>query len=336
MIRRRLCYLLLLGAGIYFILLYDFQGLRFLLGCAVCIPALSFLFLLPVKFRCHVKLEMGRETAVRGELTEGSVTLENGGLLPISRVLVEMHWNVPGEKEVKIRKWICGMGARTREICPVEFRATHCGAATLTLAKVFVYDYLGIFSLPVKRVERMEICIMPVIAPVPAAVEQAYARFLGEAGEEREGDLLLREFQPGDSLHRVYWKMMAKGGEMQVRDFERSGSVALYLHFSDGLREEVQAWDRYLDRAVSLLYFFSEECRRTVQISTEVVWRLGDTFFRYLISDSAALQWWSLSLLRGEPAGTVLSEEEIPCLERGWHLEEDCGLYFGEQCVYEE
>ena len=94
--------------------------------------------------------------------------------------------------------------------------------------------------------------------------------------------------------------------------------------------------DRYLDRAVSFLYFLAEECRHTIQISVEVVWQQGDAFFSFAVQDGDAAQAWVCALLREEALGTALSEEEIPALEQGWHMDEDCRLYFGEQCVYEE
>ena len=72
--------------------------------------------------------------------------------------------------------------------------------------------------------------------------------------------MLLRDFQPGDSLHRIYWKMAAKGDGLQVRDFERGSLVSLFLHCSEELRAQADAWDRYLDRAASFLYFCAEEC----------------------------------------------------------------------------
>lgn len=336
MIRRRICYLLLLAAGCYFIMLYDFQGLRFLFGCVLCIPLISFLFLIPVSFCCRSRLEADGEAVTRGELLRTKVTVVNRGVLPVSRVLVELHWKVPGDREVKFRKWLYGMGMNAKETFFPEIQAMHCGSASLVLAKVSVYDYLGIFSLPAGRKESVEICITPVVTPIPSAVETAYSQVLQGSGGEREGDMLLRDFQPGDSLHRVYWKLMAKGGDLQVRDFERSSSVSLFLHFSGELSEQADEWDRYLDRAASLLHFFAEECRMVMQVSVEAVWRQGDAFFRCVLQDGGAVQAWICMLLREEVVGTALLEEEIPALTQGWHLEEDCRLYFGEQCVYEE
>ena len=90
MIRRRFCYLLLLAAGSYFIMLYDFQGLRFLFGCVICIPLVSFLFLIPVCFGCSVRLEAGEEVVLRGETLKTRVTVTNKGLLPVPGVFVEL------------------------------------------------------------------------------------------------------------------------------------------------------------------------------------------------------------------------------------------------------
>lgn len=336
MIRRKLCYLLLLGAGGYFMMLYHFQGIRFLFCCLLGVPLLSLFFLIPMRAACRVTLQAGSESVTRGEAPEVTVTVKNRGVLPLPRVLVELRWRVPGEGEVRIRQWLCGIPWRTRREIRPELPISHCGLAELTLARASVYDYLGIFSLPAGRRTSAAVCILPVVTPVSSVLEEAYSRILGGAGGEREGDLLLRDFWPGDSLHRVYWKLMAKGGELQVRDFERSASVTMYLRFSEELRAQKEQWDRYLDLAASLLCFLAEECRRAAAVSVEVVWRCGETCLCYAILDGVAVQAWLCALFRGEAVGTALSPEEIACLENGWRLEEDCRLYFGEQCIYEE
>lgn len=333
MIRRRFCYLLLLAAGSYFIMLYDFQGLRFLFGCVICIPLVSFLFLIPVCFGCSVRLEAGEEVVLRGETLKTRVTVTNKGLLPVPGVFVELCWKMPGDREVRVRERLCGMGMRESEEFIPEVQVMHCGVASLVLARVSVYDYLGIFRLPAGRKQSARVCIMPVVSPVSSAVETAYSQVLQGSGGEREGDMLLRDFQPGDSLHRVYWKLMAKGGELQVRDFERSSSVSLFLNFSDELGAEAERQDRFLDKAASLLYFFAEECRMSTGVSAEVIWRQGTAFFRCPLQDGGAVQAWICAFLRGESCGTALLEEEAPLPEQGWHLDEDCRLYFGGQSV---
>ena len=64
---RRICYLLLLAAGFFQMMLYDYQGLRFLLCCAVCIPAMCFILLLFQVFSCKVTLLTDQTFVSRGD-----------------------------------------------------------------------------------------------------------------------------------------------------------------------------------------------------------------------------------------------------------------------------
>lgn len=334
---RRICYLALLAAGVCQMMLYDFQGLRFLFCCALCIPAASALVTLPQAFRCRVTLKTEQVSVSRGDVVKTGVRIRTNvrGLLPVSGASVGISWQLPGEKRETTKLRLRGLGRNSARETVLELAADHCGRVRIELTKAVIYDSLGLFSFPVTRGRGVEICITPVITPILAGnLEEAIGNPWNSAGE-KEGDLLLREFQPGDSLHRIYWKLVAKDGEMQVRDTEKSGMLTFYLSFSDAFRVQAENWDRYLDRACSLLYFFVEEARGTGQILLEVVWKKGERFFRQETTDADTLQAWVKQLLLQE-TGEPFSQPDISSLEQGFHLEEDCRLYFGEQCVYEE
>lgn len=40
----------------------------------------------------------------------------------------------------------------------------------------------------------------------------------------------IRKYAPGDSIKRVHWKLSAKNGRLYVKNFEKSGSTAVYLY----------------------------------------------------------------------------------------------------------
>lgn len=317
-------------------MLYNFQGLRFLFCCAFCIPLVSWLVMCFQVFFCKIGWEADFSALTRGDVTQIRVFVENRGIFPVSRVLVELSWKAPGEQRKRIRSWSCGLGGRDRDVLAFPVAAEHCGQAVLELKRAAVYDYLGIFRLPFGKKSRERTVILPQMWPVPLAVEAAYMEILQGAGEEKEGDLLLRDFRPGDSMHRIYWKMLAKGGDLQVRDYEQSGSVTILLQFREEFRKQADAWDGYLDQACSLLYFFAEEAGRNFSLMLEVVWPQGTAFKSCRIADKEDVQTWVYGLLGEEGPGHILREEEIPVSERVWHLEEDGRLYFGERCVYEE
>lgn len=345
---RRIGYLLLLALGGYFTMLYNFQGLRFLLCCAVCIPLACLLLLAPCAFLCQIQIRInnqaGQAAVTRGEPVKVVIQAKNRGLLPAAGMFVVLRWQAPGEKEMTVRRWMRGVRRGHGQEAGIEFPAAHCGKAVLVAAKAGVCDYLGIFSLPVKVRRREEICIMPQMTPIPGrAADLAALRSLLWGGE-RDGDMFLRDFQPGDSIHRVYWKLSAKPGELQVRDRERSGLVRIFLNYPAGFGG--QEWDRFLDRACSILYFLLEEAQ-SAGAAVDVLWRQGENLRGYEIRGADAVQGWVYALLMREDTGRLLGAEEFPSLKggklslegsfltEGCHLEEDCRLYFGDQCVYE-
>lgn len=337
---RRIGYLVLLAAGICQMMLYDFQGLRFLLCCALCIPAASALLTLPQAFFCKAALRTEQISVSRGDTVKVQVLakLNAKAMIPVPGMTVRISWKLPGEKEQKTRLRLHGLkcsSVRGNRGVSLKFAASHCGRVQIELNRAVIYDYLGLFSMPVKRDQGVEICIMPVITPIPAG---AFATSVGNPWEragEKEGDLLIREFQPGDSLHRIYWKLVAKDGELQVKDAEKSGVLTLYLAFSDSFRTQAQEWDRYLDRACSLLYFLMEEANGRAQFYVKVVWKKEERFFSQDITEIETLQAW-MKLLLLQEEGDLLEDSDIPLLTQGFHLEEDGRLYLGEQCVYEE
>lgn len=310
--------------------LYNFQGLRFLFCCLVCIPAACFLFLIPMVFSCTVSVEARRQSVTRTEPVTIKVAVENGGWFPVSGVAVRVSWKAPGEKEVKAWKKLRGIGRNAREELLFELSASHCGRACFQVTKAGLFDYLGLFSLPVKRrQESVEIDICPIITPI-LSERMAYDPWL--LGSEREGDIFLRDYLPGDRLHRIYWKLSAKDDNLQIRDVGRGGFVRIFLDFSPEFSTLGREWDEYLDRACSLFHHLvagvSSPC------TVEAVWRRNGSHVKFDISDIADLQTWTSIMLGEDTRRTPSQEEEVLMQGEALCLREDCVLYFGEQCVY--
>ncbi len=85
---RRLCFLLLLGEGVYLGMLYNYQGIRLMLCFLIFLPLVCLLLLLLSWPACRVVLRTGQDVITRGEQVEVRVAVENRGLFPVSRVLV--------------------------------------------------------------------------------------------------------------------------------------------------------------------------------------------------------------------------------------------------------
>ena len=147
---RRLCFLLLLGEGVYLGMLYNYQGIRLMLCFLIFLPLVCLLLLLLSWPACRVVLRTGQDVITRGEQVEVRVAVENRGLFPVSRVLVCVRWKAPGQKEVRMKRWICGLGRGCRGEAVFALSPQHCGQARFRVSRVRVYDYLALFCLPGK------------------------------------------------------------------------------------------------------------------------------------------------------------------------------------------
>ena len=115
----------------------------------------------------------------------------------------------------------CMDGAKSTYQPDAGLTAAHCGGLVAAVEKARVYDYLGLFSLRVRKTSEKTILIRPepLALEIPEDLRQYTARawrpkFGGGFGENHE----LRLYRPGDSLNQVHWKLSAKTGKLILRE----------------------------------------------------------------------------------------------------------------------
>lgn len=127
--------------------------------------------------------------------------------------------------------------------------ADHCGAYTVTIDRLRVFDYLGIFSFPVRKTEAKQIYIRPI--PVPVKDLPDLHRSISRIWRPKPGGGFsehheLRLYRPGDSLNQIHWKLSAKTGKRILREAmePQRGLVLLTMN----LRGTPDSLDRKLGR----------------------------------------------------------------------------------------
>lgn len=322
MLKRRLYYLILLVAVFYLSLLYNFGGLRFLAGCLVVFPMSSLLLLLLQAFLGRYTLEAEQEWLYRGESTSAVFTFENRCFLPVGRVLLGGRLQTPGEKETKVRQYLLGVGIRGSKTMRIPVQTSHCGEVRMERVRARIYDVLGLFSLPIRGTGGFAVCVLPrVNAGYGSELERVAQTF----ADAQEDDIYIRGYRQGDSIHRIYWKLSAKEGELQVRDYEPFSSVSLYLDFPQKLRGQAAEWDSYLEKAVSILAYLS----KPGQNMTEVVWSEGESLYRYTVRGRGEVVACMCAVLGQKNGTAAYFETPVFVLEQGYRLDGEGRLYLG-------
>lgn len=206
MVGRRLLYLTALTGCVVFYWAYREWLSCLLLMAVVFLPWLSLLLSLPAMLTCRVSVSCPSRVSV-GE--EAAVTCTGSSPLPLLAV----------KGALEIKNSLTGQRWRVRsgKALPTE----HCGALTVRPVKVWNYDYLGLFRLPLGKKQSVTVLVCP--KPVPVEPLPDTARYLANAFRPKPGGGFsehheLRLYRPGDNLRQVHWKLSAKTGKLIFRE----------------------------------------------------------------------------------------------------------------------
>lgn len=229
----RLTYLCVLFSCIIFYIVCGEWVSWLLLLAVICFPWLCLAVSLPAMIRFRAA-PAGPEQLLMG--SRGQLWLAGSCSLPMP----------PFRGILRLRS--CFTGANLRYNPDKGVPTVHCGSYTVTVEKAKVYDYLGLFWLPVLRRQSKTLLVLPKPLPMhrvpdwqrcPTLTRQSDPDFYFENHE-------LRPYRPGDPLNQMHWKLSAKTGQLILREGvpAQQGIVLLTMTLS-GTPEEL---DRKLGR----------------------------------------------------------------------------------------
>lgn len=149
------------------------------------------------------------------------------------------------------------------------------GNYEISLKKIRIYDLTGLLYVTKKCKETVSFLALPDYYPVEVRLTESVRNFVGEAtvydtlrsGDDASEVFKLREFQDGDKLKNVHWKLSAKLDELIVREngFPKACATVLILE-GDGEKagkrgRKKDASDAFFQVAASLSFsVMDKEC----------------------------------------------------------------------------
>ncbi len=101
-----------------------------------------------------------------------------------------------------------------------KITAEHCGCIKVELANAWKYDFLGLFRWRLCKKSTHRILVYPKEVPIeniPSLKKILIPRWKAKRSGIAE-NYELRDYQPGDSLRQIHWKLSAKTGRIIFRE----------------------------------------------------------------------------------------------------------------------
>ena len=268
--KNRLCYLALLACTGLFFICYDGYLSLYVFSLSLLLPFVSLAVSLPGMLGARAVLSAGGAGASgvpcarKGEniplrLRVWNVTPFSSGRI---RVRLSVENTLTGQRE---EEHFTFTASSHPQVLKHQLSSPTCGQVVCRLDKLWVSDYLGIFSLPLGRRRRQEAAVFfwPSVAGVDLAVQEGnMPDAQGERYSQRKpGDdptelFALREYREGDRFSRIHWKLSQKMGKPLVK--ELGLPIADHLFFLLDLNGTGVEADTLLDAFATLSHFLAE------------------------------------------------------------------------------
>lgn len=230
---------------LFFMLLYTYylggENSMLMLYMLFLSPLVSFFLTYPLRKKINVSIDVPSSEVEKEGTVKVTVTITNKTLIPVLYIGVSFmkaqNLQLQGFSDIKI-----SLAPHEKRTVVARYNAMHRGVCEIGVKDIFLQDYLGFFSFSLlKGFEEYEkkgkVTVLPRIINIKmnSKIAQSSSRtnstdnssgsstgffnWSGEPGYE------LKEYEAGDPLHKIHWKLSAKTDKFMVR-MNDSGGVS--------------------------------------------------------------------------------------------------------------
>lgn len=287
--RRFVFYLLSAAYTLYLAILYGSNSILLLFFVELVLPLLTLLPAMWVAWHTEVDIHLPIPVAEKGKKVPVHIFMKKHTWIPAGKIKIQVSSYFPmSQKPEKI--WFYGRMTKEnykkgRYVLRMEYDTSCVGTVRMEISKVRCYDLIGLFEIPVpkkfwKKLEAESLLVTPTVSEVPVLVSRQSRDFAGESevySKEKGGDdaseiFRIRNYQPGDKLRSIHWKLSAKTGELMVceESLPLGCPVLFFLDLYESPKRErkhrksavYEKRDSYLQVAASLSHgMVREGCR---------------------------------------------------------------------------
>lgn len=262
----KIVYLVILAITGYLTILFKQDTMQFILAIELVIPIVMWVSLQLMARKIEVEVIGEKQRIDKGQTWEVAVRVKNEGYFPLIAIRADLEYcEVQTKRSHVYRVWGRAQGKNSTDII-CKKREEYCGKVRINLKQVKVFDYLHLFSKKIVVPGHVEITVLPnlYMTDVIWNPRMHYNSMeTEEYDDSRPGSdvseiFQIREYQRGDTLQRVHWKLSAREDNLLVKDYSHPLGYlsAIYLDYGVGEKEKIThaMMDRMLEISLSLSF----------------------------------------------------------------------------------
>ena len=222
-------YLLIMLLTLYLIVMYHAVLPVLLLLVELLLPLLLYLLLIPVTKRLQCRFGKMEDVYETGERMAVELWVQNPPIIPVVNLHLELQIQNLLTTEKEHLTLSAMVPAKGTIKLPLAVSSRYCGRVRIRVEKMYVWDFFRMFRKKKKGVLQTGILLIPSLEPISMEVSNQVRAFLAdcdlydshEKGSDPAEVFLVREYQPGDRMQQVHWKLSVAKDTMLVKELSK-------------------------------------------------------------------------------------------------------------------
>ena len=251
--------------------LWDFALV--LLVAIASVPVLMFISGLITKKLIDVDFVLKNDTVSKNESFPVQLRVTNRSIFPVGKAEAHIEYSNMCSSEVSTFRLFMPVQARNSQNVSFQLLSRYCGTLNIRCAYVTIYDPLKMFRFKVGKNICSSVSVFPEICEINGIVsytdrvnDESASFSEHKSGDDPSEVFDLRNYNPGDKLNRIHWKLSSKKDEFIVKDYslpvDTMCTVFLDLHCTRKGDELLPVIDTLTDTFVSVSNFLMENERK--------------------------------------------------------------------------
>lgn len=216
--------LILVCAAFYILYLWDFALV--LLIVMIALPIIMFVTTLIAKKKITVEFAVKEKNVPKNINFPVQLVVNNRSIFPIGKAEAHIEYYNVFSDQISSFELYLPIQANNSQRVTFQLSSKFCGIVRIRCSYLHIYDPLRIFRLKAGKSISTEILISPegheidgVVHYTDRIIEESNSFSEHKAGDDPSEVFDLREYNQGDKLNRIHWKLSSKKDEFIVKDY---------------------------------------------------------------------------------------------------------------------
>lgn len=230
-----LSYTILFAITLFCAIFYGHTFFVLLTALELCLPAFSYVLSKYCFDRLEPTLDFKPLVTDKGETAYLTLKIKNPVQIPFASAVTTLSFHSAFYGGMQEENHILSLRSRFDNPLTFPIILTKSGLYEASLSQLQGYDYLHLFHFKKDLDLHAQIRVFPNTQPIEERHEALYSEGFDEFEEStKSGNVSsnvtdIREYQPGDRLQKIHWKLSTKIDKLMVKENESTSTNEFFL-----------------------------------------------------------------------------------------------------------